>query len=149
MMRRALVLADAELRDTLGDESGTWFWQDMHTLTIRNATFGESGIAPIEWLFNRGPYGTDGTGAAPNATDWNMTEGYEIVWIPSMRMVVDLADLDASTWVNLTGASGHAFADHYVDQAKLWAQGGTTPFAFSRAAVEAAAAETLVLRPQS
>ena len=82
MMRRALVLADAELRDTLGDESGTWFWQDMHTLTIRNATFGESGIAPIEWLFNRGPYGTEGTGAAPNATDWNMTEGYEIVWIP-------------------------------------------------------------------
>ena len=75
MMRRALVLADAELRDTLGDESGTWFWQDMHTLTIRNATFGESGIAPIEWLFNRGPYGTGGTGAAPNATDWNIDRG--------------------------------------------------------------------------
>ncbi len=147
MMQRALVAADAELRDRLGDESGRWFWQDLHTLTITNQTFGDSGIAPIEWLFNRGPYPTGGTGTAPDATDWNITEGYEIVWIPSMRMVVDLSDLDASTWVNLTGASGHAFGEHYADQAPLWASGQTTSFPFTPAAVAASTEDTLVLDP--
>ena len=39
---------------------------------------------------------------------------------PSMRMVVSLADLDDSRWINLTGVSGHAFNDHYTDQTDLW-----------------------------
>ena len=40
-----------------------------------------------------------------------------------MRMVVDLDDLDGSRWVNLTGASGHAFDAHYTDQTELWVDG--------------------------
>ena len=40
-----------------------------------------------------------------------------------MRMVVSLADLDDSRWVNLTGASGHAFDPHYADQTELWVDG--------------------------
>ena len=35
-------------------------------------------------------------------------EGYEVTAAPSMRMVVSLADLDDSRWINLTGVSGHA-----------------------------------------
>jgi penicillin amidase len=37
-------------------------------------------------------------------------EGYEVDAVPSMRMIVDLSDLDASRWVQLTGNSGHAFS---------------------------------------
>ena len=64
---------------------------------------------------------------------------YDVTAAPSMRMVVSLADLDASRWVNLTGASGHAFDPHYVDQTDLWVDGrdaavGVQP----RTAVEAA-----------
>ncbi len=51
--------------------------------------------------------------------------GYEVDWVPSMRMIVDLADLDDSRWINLTGASGHAFNPHYDDQAPLWQRGGS------------------------
>ncbi len=40
-----------------------------------------------------------------------------------MRVIVDLADLDRSRWINLTGASGYAFADDYWDQAPVWARG--------------------------
>ena len=67
---------------------------------------------------------------------------------PSMRMVVDLADLDASRWVNLTGESGHAFDSHYTDQTDLWARGETLPWAFSTSAVDAATEHTLTLRPR-
>ena len=60
--------------------------------------------------------------------------------MPSMRMVVSLADLDDSTWVNLTGASGHAFNAHYTDQTELWADGRDPAVAVhDRDAVEDAA----------
>ena len=51
---------------------------------------------------------------------------------PSMRMVVSLADLDESRWVNLTGVSGHAFDRHYVDQTDLWVDGETLPWRLAR-----------------
>ena len=52
--------------------------------------------------------------------------GYEVTWVPSMRMIVDLADLDRSRWINLAGESGHAFSDHYTDQTEFWRTGRTT-----------------------
>ena len=64
-----------------------------------------------------------------------------------MRMVVDLGDLDASRWINLTGVSGHPFSAHYTDQTDLWARGETLPWAFSRDAVEATAEHELRLVP--
>jgi len=64
-----------------------------------------------------------------------------------MRQVIDLSDFDASTWVNLTGASGHAYNPHYVDQLDAWVAGEQFPWAFSRAAVDAEAVDVLVLQP--
>ena len=67
--------------------------------------------------------------------------------MPSMRMVLDLADLDRSTWVNLTGNSGHTYNRNYVDQLDAWQTGQTFPFPFSRAAVDAATVNRLTLTP--
>ena len=64
-----------------------------------------------------------------------------------MRMVVSMADLDDSRWVNMTGVSGHAFNDHYVDQTKLWVEGRSLPWYFTREALDEAAEQTLTLRP--
>ncbi len=47
-----------------------------------------------------------GGSAIVDAIGWDAVEGYDVTWVPSMRMVVSLADLDKSRWVNLTGASG-------------------------------------------
>ena len=65
-----------------------------------------------------------------------------------MRMVVSLADLDDSTWVNLTGVSGHAFDAHYVDQTDLWVDGQTLPWNFSPDVVDAATNNLLTLVPR-
>jgi len=54
-----------------------------------------------------------------------------------MRMVVDLADLNASTWINLSGASGHPSHPHYADQTDDWVAGRQRPWAFTEAAVRA------------
>ncbi|MFC6086762.1 penicillin acylase family protein [Sphaerisporangium aureirubrum] len=146
-LRAAMADARAELRDRQGDQPGDWRWGDLHTLELTNESFGTSGIAPIEWLFNRGPLRVGGGKDSVDATGWNATKGYEVDWVPSMRMVVDLADLDRSRWVNLTGASGHAFHATYADQAELWADGATTPMRQTERAVRADAADTLTLVP--
>lgn len=139
--------AMAELTDLQGSDPTAWRWGKLHTLTLRNETFGMSGIGPIEWLFNRGPLETSGGLDVLNATGWDARTGYEVDWVPSMRMAIDLSDLDASRYVNLTGVSGHAFHDHYDDQAPLWATGQTIAWPFSSAAQKAATKDLLTLEP--
>jgi penicillin amidase len=64
-----------------------------------------------------------------------------------MRMVVDMGNLDASTWVAVTGVSGHPASRHYQDQLKTWAAGETFPWPFSRDAVAEAADVEATLVP--
>ncbi|WP_431247869.1 penicillin acylase family protein [Leifsonia xyli] len=147
MIAYAADRAWGETRHLLGGDPASWRWDRLHTLTLKNASLGGSGVPPIEWLLNRGPRPVGGGSSVVDATGWDARAGYAVTRVPSMRMVVDLADLDRSTWVNLTGASGHAFDAHYTDQTDLWATGRTRPWPFSAAAVRAAAAQTLTLRP--
>jgi penicillin amidase len=100
-------------------------------------------------LFNRGPVALPGGPAIVNANGWDASQGFEVDWAPSMRMVVDLADLDRSTWVNQTGNSGHAFHDHYDDQVDTWAKNETYPWPHSEKAVREAAKDELRLMPSA
>ncbi|WP_411722190.1 penicillin acylase family protein [Mycetocola sp.] len=143
----ALSKAWTEAEQLMGPDQEDWTWGELHTLTIRNESFGESGVAPIEMLFNRGPYELAGGSSVVNAVGWYAPEGYVVDWVPSMRQVVDLADLDSSTWINLTGTSGHAFHANYVDQTPLWQKQETRTWPFSPDAVTQATRDTLTLVP--
>lgn len=143
----ALLRARDELTEREALDPADWTWGGLHRLELRNQTLGESGIGPVEWLVNRGPWDLGGSTSAVDATSWDAGHGYAVTSAPSMRMVVSLADLDDSRWINLTGVSGHAFSSHYTDQTDLWARGDTLPWAFSRSAVEKAAQDTLTLEP--
>jgi penicillin amidase len=150
-MEQMLALSAEEAYDELSALQGTttarWNWGDLHAITLTSDTLGSSGIAPIEALFNRGPYPVGGGASVVNATGWELGVSYTTTTVPSMRMVVDLADFDASSWNHLTGASGHAFDAHYTDQTADWAAGIQKPWAYSAEAVKAAAVDTLVLTP--
>jgi penicillin amidase len=102
--------------------------------------------APVRWLVNRGPWDLGGGTSLVDATGWNAHDGYAVDWVPSMRMVVDLGDLDRSRWVNLTGASGHPMDAHYTDQTDAWAQGRTYPWPFTEQAVRELSDDELTLR---
>ncbi|MEV0622849.1 penicillin acylase family protein [Nonomuraea sp. NPDC050404] len=147
ILRRALATAHQELADRLGEDLKTWRWGDLHRLELVNGSLGTSGIAPVEALFNRGPLAVPGGKDAVNATGWNVQEGYAITTVPSMRMIVDLSDLDKSQWINLTGASGHAFHDNYWDQARAWARGELLPMRSRPDSVRKAAVHTLRMTP--
>jgi penicillin G amidase len=138
-----------ELVKAQGSDPNRWNWGDLHAITLTHQTLGKSGIAPIEWLFNRGPYPVGGGSSLVDATGWTLGGSYATTTVPSMRMVVDLSDFDASTWNHLTGASGHAFSPHYTDQTENWSKGVQSPWPFSAKAVTAATVDTLVLKPSA
>ncbi len=146
ILEGALLAAWNELNDTLGDPA-SWQWGDLHTATFVNQTFGKSGIAPIEMLFNRGPFKVPGGTDMVNATSWLVEKGYEVVALPSMRMVIDFSDFDASTAIHTTGQSGHAYSPHYDDMIQRWATGETAPLYWDRDTVVAASKEHLKLLP--
>lgn len=147
ILRQAMASAYQELSGLLGDDIKAWRWGDLHQLELVNGSLGTSGIAPVEALFNRGPLALPGGKDAVNATGWNVQRDYSVNAVPSMRMIVDLSDLDKSRWINLTGASGHAFHDNYWDQAEAWARGDLLPMRSSAKAVKKAAVHTLKLNP--
>ncbi len=147
ILRQALADARDDLTSLQSPNPDEWTWGGLHELDLRSSTLGESGIDAIERLFNRGGWEVGGGGAIVDATTWDAREGFEVTAAASMRMVVSLADLDDSRWINLTGVSGHAFNDHYTDQTDLWAAGETLPWAFGRDAVVKATEDTLKLAP--
>ena len=110
-------------------------WGEIHGATFRNDTLGESGIGPIETLFNRGPYATSGGEEIVNATGWTVGESFEVDWLPSEREIVDMGDLRNSVTVHTTGQSGHAYHPHYADMAPLWASGKYYPMFWDEQAV--------------
>jgi penicillin G amidase len=145
-----LAKAMADARDELvrrqARRAVDWTWGHQHQLNLENQTVGQSDVGLVRWLFNRGGWQVGGGGEIVDATGWDAsTDSYDVTTAPSMRMVVSLADLDESRWINLTGASGHAFDKHYVDQTDLWADGRSLAWPYSRQQVEASAKDTLTL----
>ena len=102
-----------------------WTWGHLHRLELENQSLGQSGDRPWSRRSSTaGPYErrrrqrdawTRRAGTRPSGTPSTSA--------PSMRMVVDLDDLDRSRWINLTGASGHVASGHYRDQTPLWVEG--------------------------
>ncbi|MFD5009444.1 penicillin acylase family protein [Streptomyces chartreusis] len=147
LFRRAMIDARWELTAKLGKDIDTWNWGRLHRLFLKNQTLGTEGPGFLQYALNRGPWKLSGGEATVNASGWNAAGGYGVVWVPSMRMVVNLGDLDKSKWINLTGASGHAYNAHYTDQTDKWADGELLDWSFSDKAVEDGTDDTLVLKP--
>jgi penicillin amidase len=128
-----------------------WRWGALHTATFRNDTLGNSGISLIESIFNRGAYETAGTNIAINATGYSGADEapFDVDWIPSQRMIVDMSNLDHSLTINTTGQSGHPYNQHYNDQIDRWRLIEYAPMHWDRQQLESTAEGILTLRPDS
>ncbi|MFD4031618.1 penicillin acylase family protein [Streptomyces sp. NPDC058637] len=145
LFARAMKDARWELTAELGKDTSTWSWGRLHQLTLRNQTLGTEGPDLLQRALNRGPWHLGGGEAAVNATGWNAAGGYDVIWVPSMRMVVNVGEWDKSRWINLTGASGHAFSAHYTDQTDKWVDGDLLDWSFEPDAVQQSTVDTLTL----
>jgi penicillin amidase len=148
ILRQALADGYAALAETLGANPEIWTWGALHTSTFVHQTLGRSGLAPIEALFNRGPFATSGGSSIVNATGFNLADGdYTVRSLPSMRMIVDLGDLESALTIHTTGQSGHAFHRHYDDLIDRWRFIQYHPMLWDPEDVEAQAEAHLVLTP--
>ncbi len=149
ILSRALSEARYGLTAQLGSRTEDWAWGRLHVAAPRHPVLGGEGVpAVVRGLVNPSPRAVGGGSAIVDATSWDASSGsFAVRNAPSMRMVVDLGDLDSSTWVNLTGTSGHPGSVHYDDQLDAWARGDQFPWPFSAAAVEADAVDRLTLVP--
>lgn len=144
----SMLDAHRELTELLGPDTDDWAWGAIHIAHFENQTLGQSGIGPIEWLFNRtAPAEVGGSESLVNAVGWDTSVSYVVDWVPSQRMVVDLSDLDSSSFVHTTGQSGHAFHPNYGSMIEMWVEGAHGPMPFTRMAVESVSADVLTLLP--
>jgi penicillin amidase len=159
----ALDATGADLRAALGDPKD-WTWSRLHTATFEEQTLGTSGIGPLEWYFNKGPYKLAGAAGAVDNNYYRPSRAYpdpfdpdykpvgfagvfEVTNLPSYRFTIDMGDPDGARIVQTTGQSGNPFDSHYGDLIDKWATGQTVPLPFSRSAVEAATDKRLELVP--
>lgn len=147
ILKKSLMDAVQELEGRFGSDMSKWNWGEMHAATFRNQTLGESGIGLIEDLFNRGPFSTAGSEAVVDATGWSVIDGYETNWLPSMRMIADMSNLNNSLTVHTTGESGHAYNKHYDDMSSMWANIQYYPMLWDQQSIVSQAEGHLQLLP--
>jgi penicillin amidase len=159
----ALDKAGSELRAGYG-EPKDWTWGRVHQATFREQSLGTSGIGPLEWYFNKGPYPVAGAAGAidnnyyrpsraypdPNDPSYKpvgFTGVFEVTNLPSYRFTIDMSELDGARIVQTTGQSGNPLDSHYGDLIGDWASGETVPLSFSQEAIDQAVAHRLELVP--
>ncbi|MFV0253578.1 MAG: penicillin acylase family protein [Beutenbergiaceae bacterium] len=150
----ALTAARDQLTVLLGKNPADWSWGALHVITPHHGVLGGETIpAVVRTFMNGGSAGVAGGSGIVNANGWDASQwqggfpDFAVTWVPSMRMVLDTSDWDNSTWVQMTGNSGHSLSPNYQDQFDAWVVGENYRWASSREAIEAGAQDTLVLRP--
>lgn len=127
-----------QLADQLGSDHTQWRWGRFNSLVFRHPL----GMAPGLDRFLDAPVLEMG-GASHTVNSY----GRQRSWGVSMRLIVDLANLDKSSLNATLGESGQVASEHYRDQLKDWHDVRPHLFPFSDEAVKKAAIETLILKP--
>lgn len=136
------ALRSLELR--LGPDPGAWSWGILHTVAFRHPLHGRTGT---EGLFGTIPAPVGGTSYVLNANSFAHDAPFGVLAGPEYRLVVDLADLDATRTVLTTGQSGQPGSAHYTDHLGPWLAGEYHRLPFSTNAIEAAQAGLTRLEP--
>jgi penicillin G amidase len=117
---RGITNAVTELRTDLGRDMSTWRWGKLHTIEFRHP-IGER--APLNRLFNIGPFSIGGSNTTVNNTEFSFSRPYDVRVAASMRFVADLSTPDSSYIVLTSGQSGQPFSPHYADHTAFWHMG--------------------------
>ncbi len=141
---KSVTEAVMQLRREFGADMQGWAWGELHQVTFRHLL---GSVAPLNSIFNVGPYAAGGNNTTVNNGEFSFTEPYAAAIGPSMRYVADLASPDSSYIILTTGQSGQVFSEHYADHTALWQSGGLHRLIIDRQAILHAPWKHLLLRP--
>ena len=147
VLAESLEKALDDLERRYGADSAKWTWGEAHAADHQHRPFSRSRLlAPffdIDVPFGGGPYTVD-VGAMDFSDE---AHPYATRHAPSLRAIYDLADPEASLFIQSSGQSGNVLSPLYRSFAKPWAEGRYLPMLTSRDRIEAAGAQRLVLLP--
>jgi penicillin G amidase len=144
IVRAAFEKGVADLAARLGGDPSGWSWGRVHSLELRHPLGTASRLLGL--YFNRGPFALPGSNSTVNKAEYGDAD-FRVVHGPSLRLIVDFSNPDASLSVLPGGESGIPASPHYDDQTKLWLAGRYHPWPLGKAAVDAIAAHRLTLVP--
>lgn len=145
---RSLADAIDWLSKRYGNDPAQWTWGRLHTITLVEAPLGQSGIKPVERIFNSPTIPARGDNFTVDAGSFRYSNPFTMVHGSSQRMIVDLSNLENSLSIQTTGQSGQAFHPHRLDFVSMWQNVEYHPQLFSREKVDANAEAELTLTPQ-
>ncbi len=118
----ALEKAVAGLAEHLGDDPEDWRWGELHRAELAHPVL--SRIPLVADLFGFGQE-TDGGDETINRGVFAIDGGRRFSHIAgaSLRIVFDMADLDATRAITATGQSGNPLSPHYGSFARRWRDG--------------------------
>ena len=134
-LAKALDAALMDIAKAIPNED-EWRWGTVHRLSLRHPLNVKR--LDLESIARPGNANTVNAASGPNHMQTNG---------PSYRQIIDVSNWDNSMMTNVPGESGDPDSKHYSDLLADWAAGKYHPMPFSRAAVEAATEERIVLEP--
>ena len=133
-MLKSLQDAIAEGEKLQGSKLAHWDYGQYNRLTVENPVLGK--LPLIGSYFDIGPVPMSGSSTTVKQTTRRLG--------PSLRMVVDLSNLDRSVINITTGESGEVLSRHYMDQWNAYYAGQSFPMEFD----QVHASSTLTVIPQ-
>jgi penicillin G amidase len=123
-------------------------WGEAHVAHHRHRPF--TRVAWLAPLFDiRVPSGGDAYTVNAGAMDFaDEAEPFANRHGPSLRMIVDLADPQASVFIHSGGQSGNPLSAQYRNFAEAWSRGEYVPMTSERQRLEADGVQRLVLVPR-
>ncbi len=139
-----LEKAVQDLNTKLGDDMTKWrYGQSAYHHVMIKHPLGNAVNAETRKKLEVGPMPRGGNGATPGMTNNsdNQSAG------ASFRVAVDLADWDQTMFTNTPGQSGDVRSPYYKNLFELWATDQHFPIYFTRAKIEKAMKDRVVLKP--
>ncbi len=130
----------------LGNDMSKWKWGSVHSIEHKHPM---GMVKGLDKIFNVGPIPVNGGRETVNNLDFWMdsTGTYKVVYGPALRRIIDFANPETAQSVLPTGQSGYFLSDHYADQAKMFATGGSRHELLNRSDIEKVSIGKLTLKP--
>ncbi|MEP7264794.1 MAG: penicillin acylase family protein [Bacteroidota bacterium] len=135
-----------DLVKNLDDNVNAWQWGRVHQLEHVHPIGMKQ---PFNYLFNVGPFPVCGGIETINNADFMLTSlpRYKVTLGPSMRIVLDFANLDNSMSILPTGESGNLMSNYYKDQSSIYNNGKLRAQKMNRKEIFRKKSGRLVLQP--
>jgi penicillin G amidase len=102
-----------------------WYWGEIHKVII-NHPLGT--VTALSQVLNIGPYEIGGNGTTVANSEYSFSSSiekneFESFLGPSMRFIIDMANVSSYQSILPTGQSGQPHHRHYKDQTRFWLNG--------------------------